>query len=66
MKKCENLGCPVGSGAEYIEPYQTFDIRVWLSDHTGTLDNCKLTGKSAENVLNYKVRQRGVLVKKMF
>lgn len=35
----------------------TFDLRVNLSDHTGSLVNCRLTGEIAERVLNCKVKK---------
>lgn len=51
---CVNLNCPVGSGAEQGSPETKFDIRVSLSDHTGTII-CKLAGAIAEKVLECTV-----------
>ncbi|XP_046398310.1 meiosis-specific with OB domain-containing protein [Ischnura elegans] len=48
---CPNIDCPVGSGAVIAKPEITFDIRVTLSDHTGSLPGCRLMDKNAEKVL---------------
>lgn len=56
MNTCENLECPVGSGQQCLEPLKTMDIRVSVSDHTGTLDNCRLSGKAAEQTLQCDVQ----------
>lgn len=53
--KCENPGCPVVFENKAIEPEMTYDIRVELSDHTGTLTNCRLTGHSAEIAMDCTV-----------
>ncbi|XP_046994040.1 meiosis-specific with OB domain-containing protein [Schistocerca americana] len=54
---CINLECPVGSGAEIAAPDTVFDIRMRLTDHTGSLENCRLTGTAAERVLNCTVNE---------
>ncbi|XP_049858993.1 meiosis-specific with OB domain-containing protein isoform X2 [Schistocerca gregaria] len=54
---CINLECPVGSGAEIAAPDTIFDIRMRLTDHTGSLENCRLTGTAAERVLNCTVNE---------
>lgn len=45
----------MGSGQAHSEPLKTLDIRVCLSDHTGTLENCRLSGKFAEQTLGCDV-----------
>ncbi|XP_069701481.1 meiosis-specific with OB domain-containing protein [Periplaneta americana] len=52
---CLNLECPIGSGAEIPQYDVIFDLRVSLSDHTGTLENIRLTGITAERIIGYKV-----------
>ncbi|XP_060516986.1 meiosis-specific with OB domain-containing protein isoform X2 [Cylas formicarius] len=50
--KCENTGCPsVFENEDTTESEVTFDVKVMLSDHTGTLTNCRLSGQAAETVL---------------
>ncbi|XP_030752470.1 meiosis-specific with OB domain-containing protein [Sitophilus oryzae] len=46
--RCANPSCPKD---EHVPPEVTFDIQVMLTDHTGTLTNCRLTGHSAEIAL---------------
>ncbi|XP_044761353.1 meiosis-specific with OB domain-containing protein [Coccinella septempunctata] len=55
--KCENSVCPVGQNQESVEPEFQFDIRMSISDHTGHLNDCRLTGKTAETVLGCSVRE---------
>ncbi|KAL1491662.1 hypothetical protein ABEB36_012224 [Hypothenemus hampei] len=49
--KCEMPECKVIYENEPVESKITFDIKVALSDHTGTLVNCKLCGNAAELAL---------------
>ncbi|XP_067002279.2 meiosis-specific with OB domain-containing protein [Anabrus simplex] len=49
---CVNLECPIGSGARTPMVDTSFDLRVTLVDHTGSLENCRLIGSAAERVLN--------------
>lgn len=52
---CTNAQCAVEQGTEVFVPNQSFNIRVNLSDHTGTLKNCRLTAETAEAVLGCSV-----------
>ena len=54
---CINLECPIGCGAELPRYDVTFDLRVKLSDHTGSLDNVRLSGATAEHVIGCTVRR---------
>ncbi|XP_044267622.1 meiosis-specific with OB domain-containing protein [Tribolium madens] len=50
---CENSECSSNSKSVDV----SFDISVHLSDHTGTLKNCRLSGATAEQVLKCSVQQ---------
>ncbi|KAI4466186.1 aspartate aminotransferase [Holotrichia oblita] len=52
---CENLECNLGGDLTELD--SKFDLRVSLSDHTGSLVNCRLTGTIAETVLDCTVAQ---------
>jgi hypothetical protein len=54
---CINLECPIGCGAELPRYDVAFDLRVKLSDHTGSLDNIRLSGATAERVIGCTVRR---------
>ncbi|KAK3914787.1 Meiosis-specific with OB domain-containing protein [Frankliniella fusca] len=54
---CSNPDCPVEQGSEMFVPCRMFNIRIDLSDHTGTLKNCRLTAEAAETVLGCTVAQ---------
>ncbi|XP_034240920.1 meiosis-specific with OB domain-containing protein [Thrips palmi] len=54
---CSNPECPVEQGIDIFIPKRTFNIRISLSDHTGTLKNCRLTAEAAEAVLGCSVAQ---------
>lgn len=54
-ESCVNTDCAVGRGDESPDTETSFDLRVFLSDHTGSLVNCRLSGKNAEKVLNCTV-----------
>uniref|UniRef100_A0AAR5PFV8 MEIOB-like N-terminal domain-containing protein n=3 Tax=Dendroctonus ponderosae TaxID=77166 RepID=A0AAR5PFV8_DENPD len=54
--KCENAGCLLVFESTHVEPDVTFDITVGLSDHTGTLPRCKLSGHTAELALGCLAR----------
>lgn len=49
------MECPVGSGAEHPTYDTYFDINVHIMDHSASLINCRLSGKTAEAVLGVKV-----------
>lgn len=53
--KCENVDCPTVYDNKVINPEITFDIKINLTDHTGTLTNCKFSGKPVEDALRYTV-----------
>ncbi|XP_045483669.1 meiosis-specific with OB domain-containing protein [Harmonia axyridis] len=55
--KCDNSICPVGQNQEFAEPEVQFDIRMNISDHTGNLNDCRLTGRTAEIVLGCSVHE---------
>jgi len=59
---CINLECPIGCGAELPRYDVTFDLRVILSDHTGSLDNIRLSGATAERVIGCTVRRSVTLL----
>lgn len=48
--KCENFDCP------NVTPEFKFDIKTNITDHTGTLINCKFSGKPVEDALGCTVR----------
>lgn len=52
---CSNSQCAVEQGLEPFVPNRMFNIRISLSDHTGTLENCRLTNEAAEAVLGCSV-----------
>ncbi|CAG9858492.1 unnamed protein product [Phyllotreta striolata] len=55
--KCENAQCPtVYEGDSALLEYN-FDIRLNISDHTGTLMNCRLSGQAAEQALNCTAKE---------
>jgi hypothetical protein len=54
---CINLECPIGCGAELPKYDTAFDLRVKLSDHTGSLENIRLSGAAAERVIGCTVRK---------
>jgi hypothetical protein len=54
---CLNLECPIGCGAELPRYNMVFDLRVKLSDHTGSLENIHLGGVAAEHVIGCTVRK---------
>ncbi|XP_076270084.1 meiosis specific with OB domains hold'em [Rhynchophorus ferrugineus] len=54
---CTNLAC---QGKDWRPPEITFDIQVMLSDHTGTLRNCRLSGGNAEDVLGCSAQEFAV------
>lgn len=45
----------MGSGQIHLEPLKSLNVRVCLSDHTGSLENCRLSGKFAEQTLGCDV-----------
>ena len=57
---CSNENCPlqanVGWTMETPRMETTFDLRVSLSDQTGTFSNCLLTGEVAEKMFGLTVR----------
>jgi hypothetical protein len=54
---CINLECPIGCGAELPRYDVVFDMRVKLSDHTGSLENVRLSGATAERVIGCTVSE---------
>jgi hypothetical protein len=54
---CINLECPIGCGAELPRYDVAFDLRVKMSDHTGSLENICLSGVAAERVIGCTVRK---------
>jgi hypothetical protein len=54
---CINLECPIGCGAELPRYDVAFDLRVKLLDHTGSLENIRLSGVAAERVIGCTVRK---------
>jgi hypothetical protein len=58
--RCSNADCPEGNTAlRRMQPTSTpqpsFDLRIQLSDHTGSLQGCQLYGKAVEDMLGIKV-----------
>ncbi|KAK4879874.1 hypothetical protein RN001_008020 [Aquatica leii] len=51
---CSNNECNQ-TGQESTNVVAAFDLRLMLSDHTGSLTNCRLSGATAEKVLNCSV-----------
>nr|XP_022905749.1 meiosis-specific with OB domain-containing protein [Onthophagus taurus] len=54
---CENEECVSSRGIEMVDLETTFDIRVNLSDHTGSINNCRLVGTTAEEILGCSVQK---------
>ncbi|KAI0214866.1 Meiosis-specific with OB domain-containing protein [Lamellibrachia satsuma] len=58
---CVNRDCPLGSVSMInVTETQTdtmFDMRVTVSDHTGSIHNCYLSGDVAESMLGCKVAE---------
>lgn len=54
---CGNADCPSTFENVASDNDISFDIKIDLSDHTGTLLNCRLTGAAAEHVLECTVDQ---------
>lgn len=52
---CENVECPTVFDRKNINPEVKFDIKIHLTDHTGTLINCRFVGKSVEEALECTV-----------
>ncbi|CAH1155516.1 unnamed protein product, partial [Phaedon cochleariae] len=53
---CENSECPTVYEKEMADPEFNFDIQITLTDHTGTLTNCKFRGHVVEQALNCTAR----------
>ncbi|KAG5897442.1 hypothetical protein JTB14_002703 [Gonioctena quinquepunctata] len=53
---CENTECPTVFENEVVDPEFKFDIRITLSDHTGTLTNCQFRGGVVEEALGCTAR----------
>ncbi|XP_074026715.1 meiosis specific with OB domains hold'em isoform X2 [Leptinotarsa decemlineata] len=49
---CENSECSTVYENEVIDPEFKFDIKITLSDHTGTLTNCRFRGEVVEQALS--------------
>lgn len=58
---CLNQDCPQGSlmglDADTTEKEISFDLRLALSDHTGTLTVCRVNGQVAEAMLGVSVSE---------
>ncbi|GJQ67244.1 putative aspartate aminotransferase [Trypoxylus dichotomus] len=54
-KFCENFECNLEGDLSELD--SKFDLKINISDHTGSLVNCRLTGTIAENVLDCTVEQ---------
>ncbi|KAK7792643.1 hypothetical protein R5R35_005103 [Gryllus longicercus] len=54
---CMNSECRVGNGSFRGSIETSFDLRVSLTDHTGSLEFCRLNGLSAERVLKCTAKQ---------
>lgn len=52
---CDNVECPTVYDKKIVEPEIKFDIKIQLTDHTGTLINCRFSGKSVEEALGCTV-----------
>ncbi|XP_026079072.1 meiosis-specific with OB domain-containing protein [Carassius auratus] len=52
-KTCSNDACP--NQGQQLQATEGFDLLVDISDHTGTLQSCNLTGTVAEKTLGCKV-----------
>lgn len=53
--KCENVECPTVYDKKVVDLEIKFDIKMNLTDHTGTLINCRFSGKPVEEALMCKV-----------
>lgn len=55
-QRCVKEYCPVAMDMEHLPPERSLDIRLELSDHTGVLTGCRLSGTTAEGVLRCNVQ----------
>lgn len=53
--KCNNVECPTVYDNKVIDSEMKFDVKINLTDHTGTLINCRFTGKPVEDALECTV-----------
>lgn len=53
--KCENVDCPTVYDNKIIDPEIKFDMKINVTDHTGSLINCRFTGKAVEAALKCTV-----------
>nr|XP_039259590.1 meiosis-specific with OB domain-containing protein-like [Styela clava] len=54
-KWCPNEQCVTRQDTSKFSVERTFDLQMSLSDHTGTLDQCRIGGKAAENLFGITV-----------
>ncbi|KAJ8966403.1 hypothetical protein NQ317_009635 [Molorchus minor] len=54
---CENAECPTVFEGMVVESDMNFDIRIMLTDHTGTLTRCRFGSQAAEQALNCTPRE---------
>lgn len=52
---CVNIQCPSSSEVELSSSDKVFDIRITLMDHTGCIENCRLTAAAARSALQCSV-----------
>jgi len=61
---CVNQDCPQGSvnmlSVSETRTETTFDMRVTVSDHTGSIHNCYLSGDVAESMLGCTVCNQNI------
>ncbi|XP_056644226.1 meiosis-specific with OB domain-containing protein isoform X2 [Diorhabda sublineata] len=55
--RCVNSECPTVFENETADPEFNFDIKLTLTDHTGSLKNCRLSGHPAEQALGCTARE---------
>ncbi|GAB6025862.1 hypothetical protein CHUAL_011838 [Chamberlinius hualienensis] len=54
--QCVNQNCPSGNGVEATIAIEQIDLKISISDHSGTMKQCRLSGSVAEAFLGYKVK----------
>lgn len=53
--KCDNNECPTVYENKFFEPDYKFDIRLNITDHTGSLLHCRFAGNAVEEALQCSV-----------
>lgn len=55
LEECQNAICLSNTSNQVMELDKIFDLRIEVSDRTGTLTQCRLSGQNAKTVFNCSV-----------